>query len=53
MLFTSITVRPEIRVPDKTQAQRIADIVQKSEKYCLISSSVETEIKVLPEIMTD
>lgn len=53
LLFTSITVRPEIRVPDKTQAQRIADIVQKSEKYCLISSSVETEIKVLPEIKTD
>lgn len=53
LLFTSITVRPEIRVPDKTQEQRIAELVQKSEKYCLISSSVETEIKVLPEIKTD
>ncbi|MCK4462588.1 MAG: OsmC family protein [candidate division Zixibacteria bacterium] len=53
LLFTSITVRPEIRVPDKTQERRIAELVQKSEKYCLISSSVETEIKVLPEIKTD
>ncbi len=53
LLFTSITVRPEIRVPDETQAQRIAELVAKSEKYCLVSCSVETEIKVLPEITTD
>ena len=53
LLFTSITVRPEIRIQDKTQEQKIAEIVQKSKKYCLISSSVETEIKVLPNIKTN
>lgn len=53
LMFTSITVRPEIRVSDKTQAKKIAEVVEKSEKYCLISSSVGTEIKVLPEISSD
>ena len=48
LLFTAITVWPDIRVPDKTQEQKIAEIVEKSEKYCLVSSSVETEIQVFP-----
>lgn len=50
LLFTSITVRPDIRVSDKSQERKLAEVVEKSEKYCLISSSVETEIQVLPEI---
>lgn len=53
LLFTSITVRPQIRISDKAQEQQIAELVQKSEKYCLVSCSVKTEIKVLPEIKTD
>lgn len=50
LLFTSITVRPRILVPDETQKQKIARVVEKSEKYCLISASVKSEIQVLPEI---
>ena len=52
LLFTSITVRPDIVVPDTTQKEAIAKIVEKSEKYCLVSSSVETDIRVLPQIRT-
>ena len=44
LLFKAITVRPDIQVPDKTQKQKIAKVMEKSEKYCLISSSVDTEI---------
>ena len=53
LLFTTITVRPIIRVSDKTQEQKIAEVMEKSKKYCLISSSVATEIQVIPEIRTE
>jgi peroxiredoxin-like protein len=49
--FSSIIVKPVIKVKDTTEKEKAAKGIEKSEKYCLISNSVKADIKVLPEII--
>jgi len=53
LLFTRITVRPHVRVSEKSQEQTVAEVVKKSGKYCLVSASVATEIQVRPTITAE
>jgi len=50
LFFTTVTVRPVIQVEDEEQKEEVTKLMEKSKKYCLISSSVNAEIQVLSEV---
>ena len=50
LIFSSITVEPLIRVRNESEREKVRKVIEKSEKYCLISSSVKTKITVLPKV---
>jgi len=49
-LFSSIIVRPIIKVKSQKEEEKAKIAIEKSEKYCLISCSVKTKITVIPKI---
>jgi len=55
LMFSSITVRPIIKIKSESDKEKAKQLIEKSEKYCLISSSVRSKITLLPtiEIKTD
>ncbi|MDD5454145.1 MAG: OsmC family protein [Candidatus Ratteibacteria bacterium] len=50
LLFPSVTVRPVIEIKNGTDKEKAKQAIEKSEEYCLISSSVKSKIIVLPKI---
>lgn len=50
LAFSSITIRPVIQVKSETDKEKVKQLMEKSEKYCLISSSVRLKITLLPTI---
>lgn len=48
--FTEIILRPHIVVPPGTDRERALNILEKSEKVCLVSASLSTPIRLEPEI---
>ena len=50
LTFSSVTIRPIVEVKNESDKEKAKQIIEKSEKYCLISSSVKSEITVSPEI---
>ena len=52
LMFTHIVVRPKIEVEDEQMAAAVRQGLEKAEKYCLISSSVKTQVRLEPNIVT-
>ena len=48
--FTKVIIQPKIILDSEENVEKIKRCVQLAEKYCLITSSVNTEVEVLPEI---
>lgn len=55
LIFSSVTVRPVIKVKNESDKEKAKQLINKSERYCLISASVKSKITVLTkiEISTD
>ena len=49
-MISEIELKPEIVVPDEHAAERALKIIEKSERACLISSSMKTKIVLSPDI---
>jgi len=49
-LISEIELIPEISVPDEHSKERALKIIEKSERACLISNSMKSEIILKPEI---
>jgi len=48
--FTEIVLRPRLVIRPGTDRARALQVLEKSEKYCLISASLSTPIRLEPEI---
>ena len=48
--FTEIVLRPRLTVPPGTDLERARQVLEKSEKACLVSASLSTPIRLEPEI---
>ncbi len=48
--FTEIVLHPRITVPAGSNRERVLQILEKSEKACLISASLSTPLRLEPEI---
>lgn len=48
--FTEIVLRPRLAVPAGTNRERALQILEKSEKTCLVSASLSTRIRLEPEV---
>jgi uncharacterized OsmC-like protein len=48
--FTEIVLRPRLTVPAGTNHERMLQILEKSEKTCLVSASLTTSLRLEPEI---
>lgn len=50
LAFSSIIVKPVITVRNKSDKEKAKAVIEKSEEYCLISSSVKSKVTLLPNI---
>ena len=50
--FTHVTVRPTLRISDEADRERALRLLEKSEKACLVSRSISSEITLEPTILT-
>jgi organic hydroperoxide reductase OsmC/OhrA len=48
--FTEIVLRPRLVIAAGTDRARALRVLEKSEKYCLVSASLSTPIRLEPEI---
>lgn len=48
MLMTKIVIRPKVVIRDENKKERALLLLQKAEKYCLISNSMKTEVTIEP-----
>ena len=48
--FTEIVLRPRLTVPAGTNRERMLQILEKSEKTCLVSASLSTPLRLEPEV---
>ncbi|MCK5306820.1 MAG: OsmC family protein [Candidatus Omnitrophica bacterium] len=51
-IFSEIKVKPKIKVKSVSQTEKAKELIQFSEKNCLISNSIKTKVEVIPEILT-
>jgi peroxiredoxin-like protein len=49
--FTEIVLRPRLRLSATADKDRVLRILEKSEKACLVSSSLATPIRLEPEVL--
>lgn len=49
---TEITLKPTVCIADASQTELVKRVLEKSEKNCLISNSLKTNILLQPEIIT-
>lgn len=50
--MTNIILRPELTVMEEDKVERALRILEKSEKACLISNSIKTEVTLEPVVHT-
>lgn len=50
---TDITLRPLLRIPAFTNAERAKRIIKKSEQHCLISNSIKSVIHLEAEVIVE
>ncbi len=48
--ITEITIHPRVTIADTSAEDRTRRIIEKAEKHCLISNSMLSTIKVIPEV---
>jgi organic hydroperoxide reductase OsmC/OhrA len=48
--FTEIVLRPRVTVPPGADRERILNMLERSEKTCLVSASLSTPIRLEPEV---
>jgi peroxiredoxin-like protein len=53
LAFTEIVLRPRLRVPAGTDAERAFRVIEKAKKTCLVSASLATPVRVEPEIVAE
>ncbi|MBN1353783.1 MAG: OsmC family protein [Candidatus Omnitrophica bacterium] len=51
-MFSLIKVRPRIKVGSESQIEKAKELIELSEKNCLISNSIKSKVEVEPEIST-
>lgn len=51
-MFSEIKVKPKISIKSSSQVEKVKELIQLSEKNCLISNSIKTKVEVTPEIST-
>ncbi|HET9368981.1 MAG TPA: OsmC family protein [Vicinamibacterales bacterium] len=49
--FTEITLKPRLVVPSDADLDRLAQLMTKTERACLITASLDTPVRVEPEIV--
>ena len=49
--FTEIVLRPRLVVGDDVELDRVARLLQQTERACLVSASLSTPIRLEPEIL--
>jgi peroxiredoxin-like protein len=49
--FTEIVLRPRVTMPAGTNRARVLQILEKSEKACLVSASLATPLRLEPEVI--
>jgi peroxiredoxin-like protein len=49
-MITEITLQPKLVIKHARDSQRACRILEKAEKYCLISNSIKTQTKLVPDI---
>ncbi len=49
-VFSLITVRPIVTVKNIYKKEKVLKTIEKSHKYCLVSASVKSEIKIEPKV---
>ena len=52
-IFSAIKVRPKVTVASSDKAERVKELIELSEKNCLISNSIKSKVRVLPEIKVE
>lgn len=53
MLMTKIVIKPKVVIQDETKKERTLLLLEKAEKYCLISNSMKTEVTIEPVVVVD
>ncbi|NBK20615.1 MAG: OsmC family peroxiredoxin [Spirochaetia bacterium] len=48
MVMTRIVIRPKVVIADESKRERTLLLLEKAEKYCLISNSMKTEVTIEP-----
>jgi len=51
-MFSEIKVKPKIKVESSSQVEKAKELIQLSEKNCLISNSIKSRVEIVPEIST-
>lgn len=51
MQITHITIRPRIVVARRDDANKALKLIEKAQRYCLISNSMKTEVDIQPDIV--
>jgi len=49
-MFSEIKVKPKISIKSSSQLEKVKELIQLSEKNCLITNSIKTKVEVIPEI---
>ena len=50
LIFSSVKVNPLIKVESESDKEKAKQAIEKSEKYCLISSSVKSKITIFAKV---
>ena len=51
MLMTKIHIKPTVAIDDESQMEKTVQLLEKAEKYCLISNSMKTEVTIEPIVL--
>ncbi len=51
MLMSKIHIKPTVVIDDESQREKTLQLLEKAEKYCLISNSMKTEVTIEPIVL--
>ncbi|MDT4761084.1 OsmC family protein [Sphaerochaeta sp. PS] len=50
MVMTNIVIKPKVVIKDGSKVERTLLLLEKAEKYCLISNSMKSEVSIEPTV---
>lgn len=50
-MFSELKIRPKIGVASSNQIEKAKELIELSEKNCLITNSIKSKVEVIPEIL--